>query len=415
MADCILYISYDGLLEPLGQSQILQYLKELAKTHDITLLTYEKGHDWRSVVRRRELVREVRASGIRWIALRYHKSPTLLATSYDLALGTVVSLYLAWRHRCRIVHARSYVPAVIAYILQSLLGLRFVFDMRAFWPDEKVDIGDWRPNSPVYRIAKALERRFLVSADVVVSLTHAAVAAMQEFPYLRAHPPRFEVITTCTNLDHFRPARISESRSIKGFTLGYVGSVRGSYLFAPVLECFRHILALRPDAQLIVVNRDSHEYILESARQQGIPAGALTLATAAYSEVPRLIQQMDATAFFLKEGFSKKASVPTKLGEFLACGVPCLTNGVGGDIRPLLESSGVGIIKGPDMSTADAIRRLLDLCAQPGIRDRCVSVARTHFALTLGVQSYAGIYASLMTTSPRRAATGDRGNTLAAR
>ena len=37
----ILYITYDGLLEPLGQSQVLAYQERLAEDFDIFLLSFE--------------------------------------------------------------------------------------------------------------------------------------------------------------------------------------------------------------------------------------------------------------------------------------------------------------------------------------------------------------------------------------
>jgi len=41
----VLYISYTGLLEPLGQSQVYRYLMKLTETHNITLITYENPTD----------------------------------------------------------------------------------------------------------------------------------------------------------------------------------------------------------------------------------------------------------------------------------------------------------------------------------------------------------------------------------
>ena len=38
-----LYVSYDGLLDPLGQSQVLPYVEALAKSHEITVLSFEKN------------------------------------------------------------------------------------------------------------------------------------------------------------------------------------------------------------------------------------------------------------------------------------------------------------------------------------------------------------------------------------
>ncbi len=38
----ILYISYDGILEPLGNSQVLKYLEHLSQKFEITLISFEK-------------------------------------------------------------------------------------------------------------------------------------------------------------------------------------------------------------------------------------------------------------------------------------------------------------------------------------------------------------------------------------
>jgi len=40
-----LYISHDGLLEPLGQSQVLGYLEKLSNSHKIFIISYEKEKD----------------------------------------------------------------------------------------------------------------------------------------------------------------------------------------------------------------------------------------------------------------------------------------------------------------------------------------------------------------------------------
>ena len=44
----VLYISYDGMLEPLGQSQVLAYQERLAANASLHLLSFEKPEDWDS-------------------------------------------------------------------------------------------------------------------------------------------------------------------------------------------------------------------------------------------------------------------------------------------------------------------------------------------------------------------------------
>ena len=54
----VLYISYDGMLEPLGQSQVLSYLKLLASDRSIHLISFEKAADWANVAERVRLAGE---------------------------------------------------------------------------------------------------------------------------------------------------------------------------------------------------------------------------------------------------------------------------------------------------------------------------------------------------------------------
>ena len=201
----VLYISYDGMLEPLGQSQVLAYLKRLAVGRRIHLISFEKAGDWANAVERERIASDIAGAGIAWHPLRYHKRPSALATLWDIACGIGVGLWLVLRHRLRIVHARSYVSSVMALALKRLTGVKYIFDMRGFWADERVDGGLWPRSGRMYRVAKGFERRFLLAADHVVSLTHAAVREMQRFDYLQGRMPPVTVIPTCADLARFTP------------------------------------------------------------------------------------------------------------------------------------------------------------------------------------------------------------------
>jgi glycosyltransferase involved in cell wall biosynthesis len=396
----ILYISYDGMLEPLGQSQVLQYLKRLASGHCITLVSYEKPADWADTLRREALITEVRSAGISWVPLKYHKKLSALATVYDIFVGFVVCSYLTITRSIKIVHARSYVPSVIALGLKKFFGIHFIFDMRGFWADERVERGIWGEKSRIYSVVKWLERYFLLNADVVVSLTHAGVAVMRRFPYLKERAPIFEVIPTCTNLETFSLVHSIGPSMINGdmnFILGYVGSVDTAYMFDPVIRCFKILRELREDARLLIITRSSSECLNTLLKEYAIPEGCVEIKAVSHNRVAEEMERMDAGIFFVKTGFSATASAPTKLGEFLACGVPCLGNSGVGDVESILEGERVGIILHEFGSDAEveAVSSLLGLCNEPEIKNRCVEVASRYFSLAQGVESYGRIYDSL--------------------
>lgn len=397
----VFYISYDGLMEPLGQSQVLPYLRGLSCDYAITVLSFEKPRDLADAERCEAAREAMRKSGIEWIALRYHKRLSTLATAFDIVNGIVRSELFALRRHPRIIHLRGYVPGAIGLALKKLTGARLIFDMRGFWPDEKVDGGAWRPDSAVYRTAKWLEKYLLRQADVVVSLTHAGVTAMREFPYLQGREVRYEVIPTCADLELFKPTNNQGRRKGSEFVLGYVGSVGTFYLFDEVLKCFKDLLKVRPDAKLLIVNRGGHGYIRERLTALAVPKDKVELRVAEYREVPDYINRLDAGAFFIKPTHSKKASAPTRLGEFLGCGVPCLVNSGVGDLDSIVSSDQVGVVMedfSPKARSA-AVHELLRISAENGIEMRCVDAARRRFALQLGVTSYRSIYSELLERS----------------
>ncbi len=391
----ILYVTYDGMLEPLGQSQVLAYLKRLASNRQIHLISFEKSADWKNVSEREHLAQKIAAAGIVWHPLRYHKRLSALATAWDVLCGISLGLWLILRHGISVVHARSYVPSVMVLALKRLTGVKYIFDMRGFWADERVDGGLWLRNGTMYRIAKNFERRFLLGADHVVSLTHAAVREMRRFDYLQGGMPPVTVIPTCADLTLFKPMRSKPNNG--GLVVGYVGTVGTWYLFDEVARCFALMLTLRPDARFLIVNRNEYGYIRERLAVAGIPNSVVELVAANHNEVPHQMSRMDAGIFFIKPVFSKQASAPTKLAEFLGCGIPCLSNAGVGDMAEVLEGNQVGVaIKAfDDESMLAALHQLIKLVNDPKTSARCVASAQRHFSLDEGVRLYEKIYQTL--------------------
>lgn len=390
----VLYVSYDGMLEPLGQSQVLAYVKRLAIGHSIHLISYEKTEDWTNVPERERIQYEMYRAGIQWHPLRYHKRPSALATAWDIAIGTVVGLWLTLRYSLEILHARSYVASVIALIIKRLTGARFVFDMRGFWADERVDGGLWPRNGRMFRVAKWFEKRFLLGANHVITLTHAAVTEIRRFDYLQGRMPVFTVIPTCADLSRFRPLPRSRQAS---FVLGYVGSAGTWYEFDATVACFAELLKLIPDARFLIVNRNEHDYILDRLIAGGVPLSAVELRSASHTEVPEQLARMTAGIFFIKPVFSKQASAPTKLAEMLGCGIPCLSNKGVGDMSEILEGSQVGVAVNDfsKLALRTGLVSLFALIDTPGIEDRCVAAAHRSFSLEEGVRRYEQVYRSM--------------------
>lgn len=389
----VLYISYDGMLEPLGQSQVLSYLERLAADYDIHLISFEKPADWANTGLRQRVGDRISAAKISWRPLTYHKSPSAPATAYDIAAGTALALWITLTKRVDLVHARSYVPGVMAAAVKKVTGARFLFDMRGFWADERTDGGIWPVEGRLYRTAKSIERWLLSAADHIVTLTHASAKVLPELsPQTKLAP--VTVIPTCADLDRFA---LHPAPPANPFVLGYVGSVGTWYLWDETLAFFKALKKRCPDARFLIVNRNEHAFLREAAAKAGIDASDMEIVAAEHRDVPALIGRMHAAAALIKPSFSKIASAPTKLAEYLGCGVPCLGNKGVGDVDDILTTNRTGIAVA-DFSPATMERAadaMLKLAEDPLIRENCRQTAERLFALEQGVAAYRNIYAGL--------------------
>ncbi len=394
----VIYISYDGLMEQLGQSQVLPYLKGLANGRSIILITYEKSHDFDDNSRRSHFATVTENAGIRWIPLRYHQKPTIIATAYDILIGFIVCCFLLSTNRVQIVHARGYISSVIALWLKRIFKIRFIFDMRGFWIDQRVELGIWREGTMIVRFARWLEAGFLQRADVVFALSPAAVLAMKSWPAVIGRDIRFGVVTTCTNLELFKPPPDGlRVRYNKFFTLGYVGNAGRGYCFDPVLKIYIAIRGLIPDARFKIVNRNDHDLIKGRLAAYGVDVADVELIACDYPQVPSEIWGIDLGVFFYEWKKTHVSSVPTRMGEFLACGVPCISDVSGAGILEILEKEGVGVaLRDHGVASIDAAAaKGISLASNIEIRRKCVEVAQQCFSLETGVSTYERVYRDL--------------------
>ena len=381
------------MLESLGQSQVLCYLEQLAEHRGIYLISFEKPADLVNSKLKESIVNRISEAGISWHPLRYHKRYSILATLFDILIGFFFAARIILRHDVRVVHARSYVAAVIALLLHTLMRVRFIFDMRGFWPDERVDSGLWHRDYLVFRLAKWFEKLFLRKADFVVSLTNAAVPELRRMRIYEDVFPQTAVIPTCADLGRFKPLPREGNASV----IGYVGTVGRWYLFEPVAYCFARLSVIRPEVRFLILNQKEHVQIRSILAEAGVPMDRVEIRAVSFEEMPHWVSMMSASIFFTKQVFSVKAAAPTKLAELLGCGVPCLTNTGVGDMEEQLAELNCGVtVSSFDPSALNAgLDALLQLMAEPDIVQRCRETALRHFSLEEGVKRYAAVYASL--------------------
>lgn len=397
-----LYISYDGLMEPLGQSQILPYLRGLAQSGiRFVLLTFEKPTDLGRHADVATLRRELAADGIRWIPLRYHKRPSLPATLWDVARGLLTGMWLARRTGAQIVHCRSYVAGLIGAAVRAASRAKLIFDMRGFWPEERVDGGIWCASSVIFRLAKRVEILLFRASDAVIVLTERARMVLAADPYRAWLPPDVPVtvIPCCVDLRRFDPSPPGPGGPPRPGprTLVYAGSVGTWYMLGEMLDFFAAARERQPDLAFLILNRGEHDVIRRAVRDRRLDGVTVIAATPA--EVAEHLSRAYVGMYFIKPVFSKTGASPTKLGEYLAAGLPVIVNAGVGDADQLVTAARVGVVV--ERFTGEeyvekwrALEHLLGSDDQ--VRVRCRETARRELALEHGVARYRRVYEALI-------------------
>ena len=406
----MLYLSYDGMCDPLGGSQVLPYLFGLAEQgHKIDLISFEKPE--RSKAERALVARTCAAAGIRWHPLRYHKHPPVVSSIFDVWRMQRLAERLHEERNFDLLHCRSYLAAIVGLAMKRRHGIPFVFDMRGFWADERVDGEIWKLSNPllraVYNFFKRREREFLCEASHVVSLTDAGREILLGW---RAEPdsgPPITVIPCCVDFDAFPPIKVEDRIETRrrlaipanATVAAYLGSLGTWYMAREMMDFFRVQLERDPNAIFLIISHESPEAVVSIAQSRGIPAKRLIVRPASRAEVPTLLAAADYGLFFIRPVFSKKASSPTKMGEFFALEIPIVTNGGVGDVIRIVRETGGGVVV--DGFHDQAYRRALDQlhALNPDI-GRWREAAHRWFDLQTGIRRYDAIYGSL-TNGPK--------------
>jgi len=394
----VLYLSYNGIAEPLVESQVLAYLRRLAATGlRFTLLTFERQPI--GAEREAALRAALAADGIRWHWLRSRAGWGPLSSLLDVRRGLAAVRALHARHGFRLVHARSFLPALIAQRFKRRSGVPYLNDLRGFWIDEKVYRGRLRGDGAVYRIAKRLEAQVLRDSDYIVSLSERGARELGRFDAWRggALPP-LATIPTCVDLDRFRPAG---TKAPTQPLFGYVGSLSEEYLPEEIIAWFAAARRRFPDSRLELVTRSAPAPLRAALARHGVPEDCVRLHALAPAQVPAQIPHFDAALSFIRPHFAKLASCPTKVGEYLACGVPVIGNRGIGDLDALLGDGGAGCVLAdfaPE-TRAQSFDHLQRLWQDPALAARCRALAERHFSLAEGCARYAAAYERLLTAA----------------
>tara|TARA_Y100001968_G_scaffold331183_1_gene385025 strand:- start:401 stop:1591 length:1191 start_codon:yes stop_codon:yes gene_type:complete len=387
----ILFISYDGLLDPLGQSQILPYIFGLNNYgYKFIILSYEKER--RSETHIQELRKELNSKGIIWFRLSFVRGR--IRRIIRILSGANKVRYINKKYDLGFIHLRALQPALIFWV--SLINKPFIYDMRAF-AGQWIDMGAVRKDSILAKIIIYFEKLLVKKASRLVVLDDSGSK------YLNTKyktNKQYEVIPTSTDLGKYIINKENKLNGIRIYRFVFLGGARYPYLPQKALIFIMQLMKNGYNCEVDFINESDQEYILKACKEIGFPRDKLNLFSVARTELYKILPSYDCGLAFIATGTWLRMCSPTKIGEYLAAGLHIVgLEGLAVLDRLAQESNSVDLIetKGNNiLLSKEKSMKIINKINDPMRKLNARRIAKERYDLNQALKKYKKLYLGLL-------------------
>ncbi len=398
------------MTDALGQSQVLPYIQGLsAKGYRFTLISFEKKERF---LKEKDLIQTIcDASNIDWKPLFYTKRPPILSTVFDVFRLKKIARKVCEEKKISLVHCRSYISAIVGLFLKKKLKVKFLFDMRGFWADERVDGGIWNLKNPLYKLIysyfKKKELQFFQQCDYCVSLTEVGKKELLSWNIKRENELKIKVIPCCVDTSFFSTQYLKEERrnywlnqfkiSSDAFTMCYLGSLSTVYLFDEVLNVVKRLKLKNEELKFLIFTHEPKEIVNNYLQRHDLlNADFISITSLTRKEVPEVLAVCDYSIYFCEPSKSRKGTSPTRLAELASCGVKVISNANVGDTKEIILNNNLGEVLN-DFKDIEIEKLIHNFTFEKTYdKNQLRKVAIDLFDVNIGIERYNNVYESLV-------------------
>lgn len=397
-----IFVTNNGLSDHIGTAQILPYLEGLAaRGHQITCLTVERPE--RQADYHDHIAPRLAQAGIKHDAILRRRS-RLAGKLERFAIPQVMQTRLEAlidANAPDLIHCRSYMPLPAVLPVSQQKQIPFIFDMRGFWVDERCEAGIW--SGPVGRVVakhfQRLEAQAFENAAMTITLTDDAKSLIEDRGLVQHGQTR--VIACSVDQDVFRPdnklRRTTRERlniSPADTVLVHLGSSGPLYMMQTTYRLIGALKSLGLPVRLMLLGDHNPQQHIDAAQEIGVTLrqNDLHCQQVPHADVPAFLNAADIGLSFRIKGRSSLGVSATKLGEYMSCGLPVISNTGIGDIHDIIPARQFGLVLGSHRDSA--IKHAASVIASSpfATRSQIAKHARGRFSMKQACQNYDDIY-----------------------
>ncbi len=381
----VLFISYDGLLDPLGKSQILPYIFGLSDNgYKFCLLSFEKNnHKEKDILKLKSLLK---SKNIKWYKLTFVKGK--FQGIKRIIKGAICVRYICSTRKIKLIHLRAILPGIIYFL--SFINKKYIYDIRAF-AGQWVDSGAIKKSSILEKFLICYEKYLINNASGLVILDPSC------YKYLKLTLKRkipYKIIPTATDLSRYSSIKISKMKKKINFV--FLGGASFPYLPFEALNLVKQLIDLGFDCYIDFINKGQNKLIYKISDYINFPTSRLKIFESCHEEIPSHLIKYDCGLVFISNGDWLKMCSPTKIGEYLASGLFVISlDGINVLNRLAKEYECIGILRRDFLDkkiTISEAMYLVNGIQNPKRNSKSRELARNIYDLEKAIDNYSKLY-----------------------
>ena len=331
-----IYLTHDGVLDHIGQSQIFPYLKIYSRQTKVFLISFEKNENIQKALK---LKNSKECENIHWLILNYHKNIFLKIIDFLKLLIKVI--FVIKKYKLSLIHCRSYFPTLAVYFISFFFKIKYIFDIRDFWADEGIEIKKYKF---IYRFVKKIEGRLINKSAHIVCLTNTAKNYI--FSKYNVDLSKITVIPCGTDFDLFNRKKLNKSTLLKIFrdlrlknkkVLLYYGSLGENYLVNKMVKLFKYLKSDNKDWIFMFLINNAHSQLENILKKNNLQKRDFRILKSSRIDLPNYLFFADISVFFYRSGMRSIGCSPTKLADLFAMNIPIVTSSNLGDMKYIIS------------------------------------------------------------------------------
>lgn len=243
--------------------------------------------------------------------------------------------------------------SITGLFAKIFLRKKWIIDVRDLWIDASISLGFLKKGSLFERISRYFMKICFKRADLVCATTNGSSNKLKELYNVK----KVVVIPNGVDIDIFYQQTKSKKNQII-----YTGIVGHAQDLKNCILAMEEIVKYKDLKLLIVGEGDLKEELIKLVKRKNLEKSVIFKSQVSRDKVPKMISESLVGLAPLKKIKSLDYAAPTKVFEYMGCGIPFLGCGMG-EIERLASESGAGIIA--DNNPDSIAKIIIDLTDNP--------------------------------------------------